>query len=205
MFARVAVAAIAGGIIGWERRSSGHLAGIRTMALVGAGSAIFALVSAAGFVDADPARVAAGVATGVGFIGAGTIVVRGGSLHGLTTAAAIWVSAALGLAAGAGMYLLAVTGAIFVTAVLALVPRGLAEGRRRKAGPRVIRGVAGDDYRRSVGPHELDPPPLLPAGRHPASRKSTATLGPVGAAGRRIAADSPGGAPGTALHASTDR
>jgi putative Mg2+ transporter-C (MgtC) family protein len=127
MLARLVVAATAGGLIGWERRASGHLVGIRTLSLVATGSAIFALVSAVGFLDADPARVAAGVATGVGFIGAGTILVRGGTLHGLTTAAAIWASAALGLAAGAGMYVLALGGAVLVTAILVLLPRGVME------------------------------------------------------------------------------
>lgn len=123
MLARLFVAAVAGGLVGYERGTTGHHAGIRTLSLVAVGSALFALVSMAGFEGGDPARIAAQVATGVGFIGAGTIIVRGRDVQGLTTAATVWLAAALGLAAGTGMYVLALGGAALAIAILTLLPR----------------------------------------------------------------------------------
>ncbi len=100
--ARLLVAALVGGIIGVERRHADRPAGLRTLALVAMGAAAFTLVSTLGFTEGetpgDPARVAAQVATGVGFIGAGTIIRYGASVRGLTTASAIWVAASLGMA-----------------------------------------------------------------------------------------------------------
>ncbi len=130
MLARMLVAVVAGGILGWERKRAGHRAGIRTLAVVAIGSAIFTLASIYGFgtsganTSNDPSRVAAQVATGVGFIGAGTIVVLGRTVHGLTTAATIWVAAAVGMAAGAGMYVVALAGAVLTTVVLEFLPHG---------------------------------------------------------------------------------
>lgn len=128
MLARIAVAAGVGGIIGFERRHAARPAGIRTMALVAMGAAVFTVVSISGFGDGvgqyrDPARLAAQVATGVGFIGAGTMIRSGAVVRGLTTASGIWVAAALGVAAGTGMYVLAVGGAIIATAILFALPR----------------------------------------------------------------------------------
>ncbi len=116
MLARIAFAALVGGIIGFERRRAVRPAGIRTLALVAMGAAAFTVVSIFGFKDdtngvqqlRDPARIAAQVATGVGFIGAGTMIRFGEVVRGLTTAAGIWMSAALGVAAGAGMYIFAI-------------------------------------------------------------------------------------------------
>jgi putative Mg2+ transporter-C (MgtC) family protein len=122
MLARLFVAGIVGGAIGFERASTGHSAGIRTLSLVSLGAALFTLASIVGFEDADPARVAAQVATGVGFIGAGTIIVRGQNVQGLTTAASIWLAAALGMTAATGMYVVAVGAAIFTLVILALLP-----------------------------------------------------------------------------------
>ena len=127
MLARLALAALVGGIIGIERRHPDRPAGVRTLALTAMGAAAFTLVSIHGFGDEsptrDPARVAAQVATGVGFIGAGTIIRYGGSVRGLTTATAIWLAASLGMAAGAGMYVLSLGGAVLAAAVLYLLPR----------------------------------------------------------------------------------
>jgi putative Mg2+ transporter-C (MgtC) family protein len=108
-------------IIGLERTIQGKVAGLRTQTIVGASSALILLVSKYGFADVltpqtvvlDPSRVAAQVVSGIGFLGAGIIITRRGAIHGLTTAAAVWESAAIGLAAGAGLLLLA-------TAVVAL-------------------------------------------------------------------------------------
>ena len=130
MLARIAFAAIVGGIIGFERRRVARPAGIRTLALVAMGSSAFTVVSIFGFTGQegqfrDPARIAAQVATGVGFIGAGTMIRSGGVVRGLTTAAGIWMSAALGVAAGSGMYVFALGGALIATAILGLLPRAV--------------------------------------------------------------------------------
>ncbi len=130
MIARIAFAAIVGGIIGFERRRAARPAGIRTLSLVAMGSSAFTVVSIFGFTGQegqlrDPARIAAQVATGVGFIGAGTMIRSGGVVRGLTTAAGIWMSAALGVAAGAGMYIFALVGALIATAILGLLPRSV--------------------------------------------------------------------------------
>jgi putative Mg2+ transporter-C (MgtC) family protein len=120
---RVALAAVLGGVLGLERELREREAGLRTHLLVSVGSALFTLVSAYGFsgflnsgaavVRADPSRIAAQVVTGVGFLGAGAIIRQGLSIRGLTTAATLWVVAAIGLAAGAGYY----SAAIITTAV----------------------------------------------------------------------------------------
>jgi putative Mg2+ transporter-C (MgtC) family protein len=104
-------------LIGLEREIQGKSAGVRTQTIVGTAAALILLVSKYGFTDVlqgglvvvDPSRVAAQIVTGIGFLGAGIIIFRRGSVHGLTTAAAVWESAAIGMAAGAGLLLLAVT------------------------------------------------------------------------------------------------
>ncbi len=103
-------------LIGLEREIQGKSAGVRTQTIVGTASALILLVSKYGFSDVlqdglvvvDPSRVAAQIVSGIGFLGAGIIIFRRGSVHGLTTAAAVWESAAIGMAAGAGLLLLAV-------------------------------------------------------------------------------------------------
>ncbi|MBI2971671.1 MAG: MgtC/SapB family protein [Candidatus Aenigmarchaeota archaeon] len=123
---RLVVAALLGSIIGIERELHGKPAGMRTHALVCLGSCLFALVSvmiAGGSVD--PTRIAAGVVTGIGFLGAGTIFMAKDKIHGLTTAAEMWVLAAIGIAVGTGFYVvaLATTALVF----LLLVPGKLLE------------------------------------------------------------------------------
>ena len=115
---RVALAALLGGAIGIEREIREREAGLRTHLLVSVGSALFTLVSAFGFRDflmhggsvvrADPTRIAAQIVTGIGFLGAGAIIRQGLSVRGLTTAATLWVVAAIGMAVGAGYYAAAV-------------------------------------------------------------------------------------------------
>ena len=103
--------------IGLERTVQGKSAGLRTQTIVGTSAALIVLVSKFGFADVlapgtvvlDPSRVAAQIVSGIGFLGAGLIITRRGAVHGLTTAAAVWESAAIGMAAGVGMVLLAVT------------------------------------------------------------------------------------------------
>src|SRR4051812_35982033 len=106
---RLGVATLAGALIGFEREQHGHPAGMRTHALAALGATLFTIAGAYGFGDvrpatADPARVAAQVAAGIGFIGAGAVLRHGLAVRGLTTAATLWVTAALGVASGAGAY-----------------------------------------------------------------------------------------------------
>lgn len=110
-------------LIGLEREWRQKSAGLRTHTLVGTGAALFLIVSKYGFSDVlgpqvvlDPSRVAAGIVAGIGFIGGGLIFVRGDAVRGLTTAAIVWITAAIGMACGAGLWIVAlvVTGAHFV-------------------------------------------------------------------------------------------
>jgi putative Mg2+ transporter-C (MgtC) family protein len=121
---RLSLAAVLGGMIGVERELREREAGLRTHLLVALGSALFTIVGAYGFhaflgsgqsvVRADPTRIAAQIVTGIGFRGAGAIIRQGLSVRGLTTAATLWVVAAVGLAAGAGYY----SAAVITTAVV---------------------------------------------------------------------------------------
>jgi putative Mg2+ transporter-C (MgtC) family protein len=126
---RLGVAAALGGAIGLERELRDREAGLRTHMLVSMGAALFTIVSAYGFheflvsggnlVRTDPTRIAAQIVSGVGFLGAGAIIRQGFSIRGLTTAATLWVVAAIGMAAGAGYY-----SAATITTVVALVSLG---------------------------------------------------------------------------------
>jgi putative Mg2+ transporter-C (MgtC) family protein len=121
---RLVVAAVLGGAVGLERELREREAGLRTHLLVSVGAAVFTLVSAYGFSDfryglesgitLDPTRIAAQIVTGIGFLGAGAIIRQGLSIRGLTTAATLWVVAAIGLASGAGYYSAAVVGTAIV-------------------------------------------------------------------------------------------
>ena len=133
MTLRLFVAALLGGIIGLEREKHGRPAGLRTHILVSLGSAltmivslhlyeIFRIYNTANYASGvDPSRVASLVMTGIGFIGAGTIIQSKGSIWGLTTAACLWVSAALGLSVGCGYYMPAIIATIISMAVLLLL------------------------------------------------------------------------------------
>ncbi len=108
---RVALAALLGGLIGFDRELRGHSAGLRTNILVSAAAAAISDVSINGFAELrgyDPSRVAADVVSGIGFLGAGAIFAAGGRPRGLTTAAALWASAAIGLSVGVGRWQVAV-------------------------------------------------------------------------------------------------
>jgi putative Mg2+ transporter-C (MgtC) family protein len=124
MILRFLLAAGLGAGIGYQRERAGKAAGIRTHILISSGAALFTLVSIYGFSGAavDISRVAAGVVVGMGFIGAGVIFrgMRGEGVAGLTTAASMWAAAAIGLAAGTGMYLLSVIATAVTVGVLFL-------------------------------------------------------------------------------------
>lgn len=130
--ARIVTAALLGGLIGFEREYFDQPAGFRTHILVALGAALFTLVGAYGFevfddgtvrLRADPTRVAAQVVTGIGFLGAGAIIQQGVSVRGLTTAASLWVTAAIGTAVGLGFYFASiVTVAVTLIALIFLKP-----------------------------------------------------------------------------------
>ncbi|WP_192847479.1 MgtC/SapB family protein [Aureimonas sp. AU40] len=124
---RLLTAAALGSFIGFERERLLWSAGIRTHMLVCVGACLFMIVSAYGFqhatemehVTLDPSRIAAQVVSGVGFLGAGAILLRGNIVRGLTTAASIWAVAALGLAAGGGLYFAAGAATVIILVILA--------------------------------------------------------------------------------------
>lgn len=113
------IAFVLGGAVGWLREREGKTAGLRTHILVCVGAALFMIISGEMMLKsgiADPGRIAAGVVSGIGFIGAGCIVQARGSVKGITTAASIWVTAAIGIAAGTGFYV----GALATTVITLL-------------------------------------------------------------------------------------
>lgn len=129
---RLVIALILSGIIGFEREWNNHSAGFRTHILVGIGSCLMMLLSLYGFlhfletydnVRFDPARIPSYVISGIGFLGAGTIIVYGGTIRGLTTAASIWAVAGVGLVVGAGMYGPALVATIIILVSLVLLNR----------------------------------------------------------------------------------
>ena len=143
---RMLIAAILGAAIGLEREIHEHPAGMRTHLLVSLGTAIFTVLSIYGFEGitangvaptVDPTRIAAQVVSGIGFLGAGAILKYGTSIRGLTTAASLWTTAAIGMAAGAGEWLIAGVGT-FIT-VFSLWPLNALVARIHKPGLQVIR------------------------------------------------------------------
>jgi len=125
---RLLVAGLLSAVIGFEREAHKKPAGMRTNALVGIGTAMVTIASIAlakfGGADAtDVSRLVASILPGIGFIGAGTVIHSGASVKGLTTASSIWVVAAIGIAAGLGMYDLAVVGTILALVALIALPR----------------------------------------------------------------------------------
>ncbi|UOQ44650.1 MgtC/SapB family protein [Halobacillus salinarum] len=120
---RLLVALVLSGLIGFERELKNHSAGFRTHIMVGVGACLMMLLSLYGFQDFieeydnvrfDPARIPSYVISGIGFLGAGSIIVHGSTIRGLTTAASIWTMAGIGLVVGAGMYGLAVLTTVLV-------------------------------------------------------------------------------------------
>ena len=130
---RLTVGLVLGAVIGFERELQRQPAGFRTHSLVSLGAALFTVVSAFGFGGdlVDPTRIAAQIVSGIGFIGAGTILQYRGHIRGLTTAASLWSVAAIGTAAGAGLYVVAVVGTILILVILSILDRVEAFARRR--------------------------------------------------------------------------
>jgi len=153
MLPGLGVALLLSMLIGLERQFRGKEAGVRTHALVGIGSALFMLVSKYGFGDLlqqsgislDPSRVAAQIVSGIGFLGAGIIVFRSDAVRGLTTAASIWLTAAVGTAAGAHLYLLAAAVTLGHFVVVLVGPR------LSRLRPRALRSELWVEYRDGQG------------------------------------------------------
>ena len=146
MLVRLVVAALLGSFIGYERERTGKPAGLRTHGMVGLGAALFTVVSVHGFgPGTDTSRVAAMIVSGIGFIGAGAILHERGGVQGLTTAASLWVTAAIGIAVGVGMFSMSVATTILVFVLLRFGPKvtpkmdqgnGVAEGLSNHGGDR---------------------------------------------------------------------
>lgn len=141
MLLRLVIAGLCGALIGFERKSRLKEAGLRTHFVVAVGSALVMIVSKYGFMDLlemsqrislDPSRIAAQVVSGIGFLGAGTIIVQRQSVRGLTTAAGLWSTAGIGLAIGAGMYVIGFGGTVLLLLGLEILDRGLQFALRRK-------------------------------------------------------------------------
>ena len=118
-----------GGAIGYERKRKGQIAGVRTFALISMGATLAMILSIyvpqeyLGLKNGDPARIAAQVITGIGFLGSGAIIQMKGSVRGLPTAAGIWMAAAIGMSVGVGMYVIAVVSTLLILATLILFER----------------------------------------------------------------------------------
>lgn len=144
LVSRLLIAALLGGMIGLERERHDHPTGMRTSMLVSAGSCLFTILSIVGFPlqgsSQDTARIAAQIVSGIGFLGAGALFRDKDGVRGMTTAATIWLVAAIGMAAGAGNYFLAV-----VTTVLALVVLALLRPISERIAPRKRAARNGDE------------------------------------------------------------
>lgn len=115
---RLLLAVALGALIGFERELKHRPAGLRTHMLVSLGATVFTIVSLS--FDVDPARISAGIVTGIGFLGAGNIIAQRGHIRGVTSAATLWVVAGIGLCVGIGQYVVAVVSALLVFAILQL-------------------------------------------------------------------------------------
>lgn len=145
----IILAVMLGGAIGLEREIRGKFAGLRTNILICLGAAVFTIISKQMGISYEGSltRIAAGVVTGVGFLGAGAIIQDRGGIHGLTTAATIWMVASIGMACGAGFFLLAVTSTIIALIVLiGLAPLEKRIGSlRRKRKPKAEPSAQSED------------------------------------------------------------
>ncbi len=138
---RLTIAGVVALLIGFDRESKNKPAGVRTNVLVGMGSALFTLVGIYAFGPGDPAsRVAAQIVTGIGFLGAGTIIQVRSGVVGLTTAAGIWAVAAVGMAIGSGLYILGIGGGVLMFLVLRFLTFGDGEAGTDDGGAAEERG-----------------------------------------------------------------
>src|SRR5471032_3633542 len=155
LISRLILAAALGSVIGFERERLSWAAGLRTHMLVCVGSTLIMMVSAFGFSDVlgqknvvlDPSRIAAQVVSGIGFLGAGSILLRGEIVRGLTTAASLWSVAGIGLAVGGGMY----TAAVGATVIIFIILAGVKPLERRFIAVKQERNITLRSEERRVG------------------------------------------------------
>lgn len=163
---KLCLSLVLGSIVGLERKRKGQTAGLRTFALISMGATLAMLISIyvpqvyLGLKNGDPGRIAAQVVSGIGFLGAGAIIQMKGSVRGLTTAAGIWMVAAIGLAVGMGMYVISILATMLILFIL--VPLERFEHRIKVgASSRIIRMKVGcvveelDDYREVFKKHKI--------------------------------------------------
>ena len=153
LLAKVLLAALCGAVIGWQRDRRQYVAGLRTLALVAMGAAIFTGINQT--IGQD--RVVSNIVTGIGFLGAGIIFREGGTVHGITTAATVWAVAAIGVAIGIELYLVALVATPIVFLILEMRPLSeYLSGRRRERPP--LPGfrafISGDTEDEGTGRHE---------------------------------------------------
>ncbi len=156
---RIIIACVCGIAIGFERNNRAKEAGVRTHCIVACAAALMMIISKYGFYDLiqtaieegvdvrlDPSRMAQGIVTGVGFLGAGMIYIQRGSIRGLTTASGIWATSGIGMALGAGMYIIGITCTIIILAVQFFFHHKTKFMTQHKTRSLVIYGVNEDDY-----------------------------------------------------------
>ena len=159
-FVRVVLAGICGIAIGYERKNRAKEAGLRTHCIVACAAALMMVISKYGFADlmqnpmgtrgADPARIAAQVVSGVGFLGAGMIFVQKQTIKGLTTAAGIWATAGIGMAIGAGMYIIGILSTLFVILMQVVLHKNVKLFVRPHFRNIIIKDVTEPNYKREI-------------------------------------------------------
>lgn len=163
---KLVLSMLLGAVVGYERKRKGQTAGVRTFSLIAMGSTLAMLLSIyvpqeyMGLKNGDPGRIAAQVVTGIGFLGAGAIIQMKGSVRGLTTAAGIWMVAALGMAVGVGMYLLAIIATLlilFILVHLEQIERRLSVGSEARIIRAVVSRIVDDmePYRHELKQHNV--------------------------------------------------
>ncbi|MBO4898433.1 MAG: MgtC/SapB family protein [Clostridia bacterium] len=159
-FLRVVIAGACGILIGYERKNRAKEAGIRTHCIVACAAALMMIVSKYGFADlagdamgtkgVDPARIAAQVVSGVGFLGAGMIFVQKQSIKGLTTAAGMWATAGIGMAIGAGMYIIGIAVALFILVIQTVLHKNMRFLKNPHLKRIVIKNINKKDFQKEL-------------------------------------------------------
>ncbi|MDP9311974.1 MAG: MgtC/SapB family protein [Chloroflexota bacterium] len=156
---QIVLAALLGGMIGFERAWHGHPAGLRTNSLVAVGACLFTILSITAFPvhgsTQDTARIAAQIVSGIGFIGGGVLLQSKNRIRGITTAATIWLVAAIGMGVGAGLYFLAIFTTVFSTAIL-VVLHPVSGWLLRRARQNRVKGEGGRRARELRGPADTE-------------------------------------------------
>lgn len=163
LLVRIIISCICGIFIGFERKNRAKEAGVRTHCIVACASALMMIISKYGFYDLiteamkngadvrlDPSRLAQGIVTGVGFLGAGMIYIRRGSIRGLTTASGIWATSGIGMAIGAGMYIVGIFATVIILFIQVILHHNLKFMTLHKTRSLVIKGVNESNYQDKI-------------------------------------------------------